>query len=543
MKHLLIFTLFLFSLSVSGQSLSEARSYFNNYEYQKAAEVFQQHYDKNSQLEEEDLKKLVYSYYVIGDYVACQPLSSQLNTSVDKLEPMFYLIGGDVNRGVGKYAEAVANYEKYQSLTDEEDVSLKIKSCREIVNWDDQEYVNFGEMSSNKKMADLISGSYNGHLIQFNEIGFDKLQEMIGIVKQDNSDYAELLLSQPSLYKEGTYHPLFFEDSSMASITSMSFMPGEERALITVAYPLAKSGLKRAPNLYWASISTDYLITALTPFEYSGLNDTTSTAHATIHPEGNVIIYTKIGERTKNADLYITEKNNEGWSTPRELASLNSTGDEMFPLFSGDSLLIFSSSGRIGYGGLDIYRVNYPIDDANIVHYKSPINSFKDDFNLSFTNEDSAVFVSNRVDGTGDDDLYYITFTKKAEEELDTFNLDEFIAQWKIKNVYFEFDKFILQAALSDKNVNEIQHMLATCESCKIELTGFADSRGAENYNQKLSLKRANTVKEALVQLGFSANRINTIGKGETDQPQECGANCSEEQHRLNRVVEINVIK
>lgn len=48
-------------------------------------------------------------------------------------------------------------------------------------------------------------------------------------------------------------------------------------------------------------------------------------------------------------------------------------------------------------------------------------------------------------------------------------------------------------------------------------LEGNTDSVGAEAYNQKLSEKRANAVKEALVSLGVDANKISTVGLGETN--------------------------
>lgn len=541
MKYLFLFVcLSIGTLSIA-QTLSDARNYFNNYEYDRAATIFKAKYDKNG-LEEEDLRRLVYSYYVTGDYTLCQPLAEELLSSTDKLEPMFYLISGDANRGIGNYSKAISAYESYKSKDGEEDVDIKIESCRKIVNWDDEEYVSFREVPNNGKMADLSGGLYNDQIIRFQEIGFDNMQELLGVAEQSSNSFAELLLTQPSMYIDNGYTNIFMKDSSMASVTSIASMPNSNKVLLTIAYPLSKSALERAPNLYWAILTEDHYFDDIEPFDYSGLKDTSSTAHATINTTGDRIIFTKSGKRTKGADLYETELKEGAWSKPQPLKTINSEGDEMFPLFQGDSILTFSSDGRVGYGGLDIYRVQLPIVSGNITHFKNPINSFKDDFNITYITKDSAIFVSNRNNGSGDDDLYSIVF-ESDEVPVDTFNTEEFIVDWKTKNVYFDFDKFTLDKSLSSKNIKELNTLFEKCPTCYIELKGFTDSRGSSAYNQKLSVKRAKEVERMLQEAGFKAENIEVIGKGETDQPFDCGENCSNEQHKLNRVVQIDVIQ
>lgn len=542
MKYFFLIVFTVIGSTTLSQTLSDARNYFDNYEYTRAAEILQDQYNTDG-LEENDLKRLVYSYYVSGNYIACQPLADTLIAQTEKIDPMFYLISGDANRGIGNYSRAIKSYEKYKSKNGEESVDIKIESCRSIVNWDDQAHVSYDELESNGKMADLSGGLYNGQIIHFKEIGFDKMQDQLGVVKQDNSSFAELLLTQPALYIDNEFINIFMKDSSMASVSSIAFMPNSNKALMTIAYPLSKSALERAPNLYWANLSEENFFSNVEPFEYSGLKDTSSTAHATIHPSGEVIIFTKSSQRTHGADLYKTTLVNGVWTEPVPTESINSDGDEMFPLFQGDSVLSFSSDGRIGYGGLDIYKVNFPFDSPEVEHYKSPINSFKDDFSLTYVTPDSAVFVSNRNNGTGDDDLYHITFRRPGETETpaDTFDVNEFISQWKTKNVYFDFDKFTLKNSLSEKNIDALNQFLKECPDCFISLKGFTDSRGSDAYNLKLSKKRAEEVKSMLVKSGFEASTIEVTAKGEKEQPYDCGNDCSEEQHKLNRVVEIGV--
>ena len=56
-----------------------------------------------------------------------------------------------------------------------------------------------------------------------------------------------------------------------------------------------------------------------------------------------------------------------------------------------------------------------------------------------------------------------------------------------------------------------------------ILVTGHADRFGSAKYNQKLSERRANTVKEYLVFKGIQASRIDAEGKGETQPITKAG--------------------
>lgn len=543
MRYFLVFIFVLGSLLVYSQTLSIARKNFNNFEYGLAAQLFQDVYDKQG-LEPEDLKRIVYSYYVTGDFVKCQPLIDILLTQ-GKVEPKFYLISGEVNCGIGNYSKAIKSYETYQAMNGDEDVSIKIQSCKEIPNWGDEAHVSFGPLPSNNEMADLSGEMFNGGVIRFSEIGYNKMKKLLGVIKDDNDSMAQLFLAQPKILNQNKeYVNVFMKDSSLASISSIAFLPKTHKALLTIAYPLSPSPLKKAQNLYWATLDSDFHFQDVYPFEYSGLSDSSSTAHATINSAGNIIIFIKSGKNTHGADLYLCEKKEGKWGLPKPIDAINTNGDEMFPMFNGDSVLSFSSDGRVGYGGLDIYSVHFPIQDqVKFKHLKSPINSIEDDFNLTYVTKDSAIFVSNRHGGKGDDDLYYITFKKDIIIPVDTFYVDAYIAQWKTRNVYFNFDEFMLEKSLSQKDINDLKIFLSKCPSCVIHLTGYTDSRGSEKYNLKLSERRTLEVQNKLIKEGFEIKNIEVTAKGENNQPYDCGKDCSEEEHKLNRVVQIDIQK
>ncbi|MEG3619998.1 OmpA family protein [Magnetovibrio sp. PR-2] len=82
--------------------------------------------------------------------------------------------------------------------------------------------------------------------------------------------------------------------------------------------------------------------------------------------------------------------------------------------------------------------------------------------------------------------------------------------------VNFEFNK----ADITDDGVAIIEGVVHTVKAAKVTrlvLTGHADTMGPADYNMKLSVQRAEAVKTALLALGFEADNIRVIGKGETD--------------------------
>lgn len=71
-----------------------------------------------------------------------------------------------------------------------------------------------------------------------------------------------------------------------------------------------------------------------------------------------------------------------------------------------------------------------------------------------------------------------------------------------------------------------------------VQITGFTDSTGTADYNQKLSEQRAATVKDFLVKNGIDPSKITILGKGASDPVAD---NSTKEGRAKNRRVEIMV--
>jgi OmpA-OmpF porin, OOP family len=99
----------------------------------------------------------------------------------------------------------------------------------------------------------------------------------------------------------------------------------------------------------------------------------------------------------------------------------------------------------------------------------------------------------------------------------------------------FDFDKSVLRP----DGRKSIDDALAKIRGVDIEMviaTGHTDSVGSDAYNQRLSERRANAVKEYLVSKGIPAAKITTIGKGES---QPVATNRTAEGRQKNRRVDI----
>ena len=103
----------------------------------------------------------------------------------------------------------------------------------------------------------------------------------------------------------------------------------------------------------------------------------------------------------------------------------------------------------------------------------------------------------------------------------------------------FAFDKaeVITPAPKLDEIATALQ---ADTAVTNVEITGYTDRLGAESYNQKLSERRANAVREYLIGKGIDGNRLRAVGKGEANPVVECNQrkraeliNCLEPNRRV----------
>lgn len=189
------------------------------------------------------------------------------------------------------------------------------------------------------------------------------------------------------------------------------------------------------------------------------------------------------------------------------------------------------------------------------------------DITATYTDENGDVATEtfqNKNDGSWMFDIkpgtdYNLTFSKEGYEDFTTSaaTFEELKAlkvvqmtqeskkgdKIKIPNVYFDYNSAELQQE-SFAIMDNIVAFMNDRPTMKVELGAHSDSKGSDSYNQKLSEKRAKTCYDYLVSKNIDASRLKFKGYGETQLQNRCknGVDCTDEEHALNRRMELKVI-
>jgi outer membrane protein OmpA-like peptidoglycan-associated protein len=199
-----------------------------------------------------------------------------------------------------------------------------------------------------------------------------------------------------------TYHsgPLAFVGDSIAYITKTirSKAPVDELKIRTHVLKLFEIDLRTDPA-------------RIEPFPYN--SDLYSVAHPAISSDGSrMVLSSDMPGGYGGMDLYVLLKDQSGWSEPVNLGpAVNTSGNEVFPVFKHDSVLVFSSDLLPGYGGLDLFEVKLSADGQVLgfpVNLHAPFNSPADDFGYWPLADGKSLLSSSRQGGKGFDDIYAI---------------------------------------------------------------------------------------------------------------------------------------
>jgi outer membrane protein OmpA-like peptidoglycan-associated protein len=121
---------------------------------------------------------------------------------------------------------------------------------------------------------------------------------------------------------------------------------------------------------------------------------------------------------------------------------------------------------------------------------------------------------------------------------------DDEVDAFRIKNVLFDYDKSNIRPDASII-LDELAAYMKQNPKVSFEIAGHADAYGYNEYNIRLSQRRANSTAKYLIKLGISRNRINTSYFGEKLPLNGCIKEdiCTVEEYAINRRCEFTLIK
>src|SRR5690625_1602533 len=150
------------------------------------------------------------------------------------------------------------------------------------------------------------------------------------------------------------------------------------------------------------------------------------------------------------------------------------------------------------------------------------------------------IIIRNSIDASSSIDREII-------ETLTEFNAEEVDEGTKLtlpEDILFDFDSADLRADVNEAIDKLVQLAEETDTSETITIIGHTDSRGADDYNQKLSEGRAQAVLDALVNKNVAEERLEAIGKGASEPIAEnthSDGSDNPEGRQKNRRVEVIV--
>lgn len=102
--------------------------------------------------------------------------------------------------------------------------------------------------------------------------------------------------------------------------------------------------------------------------------------------------------------------------------------------------------------------------------------------------------------------------------------------------VFFDWDKANI-TPVSDKVIGDAATAAGRLRTVGIHVVGHTDTSGSPTYNQRLSLRRAEAVRQALIGKGVTAGQISVEGKGETQLMVPTGQNVREPSNRRAQIL------
>lgn len=237
-------------------------------------------------------------------------------------------------------------------------------------------------------------------------------------------------------------------------------------------------------------------------------------------------------------DIFYAVRRDSVWDIFNMGAPFNSSNDDFGITFAGTSENGFFSSNRGQKRGYDqIYSFTLPamefIVEGTILDTKGEAIA---DATIRLVGDDGTnVKAQVRRDGTyrlklNKDTRYAMLATARgylnAQQQMSTqglndshtykynFTLPLISKPVKMTNIFYEFGKWTLTSN-SEQGLNELVKLLNDNPNITIELAAHTDMVGNNDANKQLSLRRAQSVVDYLIQHGIKADRLTPVGYGE----------------------------
>lgn len=404
------------------KDINKANKEFDKYAYIDAREIYLKVVADGYE-SAEIFKKLGDTYYFNSDYTNAAIWYDKLVKQFpDQTEPEYYYRAAQSLKSLGKYDESDALLKNYVAKGG---TGLVIKSYEDDPNYLKSTVFKTRDFVLDKVSVNSSNSDFGAAFYMKNKVVYTSAGNTTGakINEWTQEPYLDLFiadrapngeLSNPmklggdinTEYNEST--ATFSKDGNTVYFTRNTFLDGKKgldkskkfKTLRLTLYKATKTG-----DSNWANVVE-------LPFNDKGY----SIAHPALSLDGKKLYFSSDMPGTLGmSDLwYVDILGNDSYGTPVNLGpEINTQARESFPFISEKNNLYFSSDGRSGLGGYDVFVT--PLDEAGkpgtITNLGAPANSAQDDFGFIINEEDRVGYVSsNRGGDRGsiDDDIYLV---------------------------------------------------------------------------------------------------------------------------------------
>ncbi len=402
-------------VSCGSAKLSVANEQYARGEYYEAAMTYRKVYNKMRKKEERPMRGQI--AYMMADCYrrinmparASASYTNAVRYKYAEVDSTTYLYLAQSQHAEGKYKAAIKNYELYLELDPDSRLAHNgLQGCIEAVTWKENptRYNVKKANIFNSRRSDcspMLQGEQHDqlYLTSCNDnVTGEKKSAITGaknfdifVAKKDeNGVWQKPELLEGEVNTEADEGMVSFSPDGSTMYLSKARQDPNQDASAEI-YTSTRSGAQ-----WSAPVKLDIVADTISSF-----------AHPAVSPDGLYLYFTSDmpgGQGGKDIWRVGLGTNTEG--TLENLGDeINTPGDEMFPYMRTDSLLYFSSDGHPGMGGLDIFVAQ--LDTAgqwHVENMKYPMNSAGDDFGITFGEEESGYFSSNRNDGRGYDKIF-----------------------------------------------------------------------------------------------------------------------------------------
>lgn len=421
---------------------SKARAAYAAGEYMVAIDLFKDAYNRVS---DRDLKNEIIFLTAECYRITNQPDKAELRYKQaiqrEYPNPIIYLRYADALRMEEDYEDAMEQYQRYKELVPDDPRGQEgITSCELALEWM-QRPTNY--IVENMKYFNSRQADYSPYFAQddYQIVYFTSSREEAtgnDVHGATGENFSDIFLSRMDRkgkwsvpialgenvnteFEEGT--PVLTDDYSTMYFTRCKVNKNANYGC--QIYTTTRSGEE------WSEAE------ALTLTD-----DSIVVAHPAITPDELTLYFVSdMPGGVGGKDLWVVSRDSKGgeWGRPENLEALNTVDDEMFPFLHHDGTLYFSSNGRIGMGGLDIYKANEQEDGSwKIENMKYPINSAADDFGIVFESDTERGFFSSTRKGRGNDEIYMFSLPPlkfNVIGEVRDDKSDELLAEATVKSI------------------------------------------------------------------------------------------------------------